>query len=222
MSAADRVTATRRRTGGAAVIAFPLVLAVSDLVAPSFSHGTQLVTAVAAHPGRTWALAGLRLVAAALFLAAIAAVASQVRSRGSRIANTAIVLGALGALGQAQDAAYQLFVLNLRHEDTHAAGALLTRLDTLAAPLELPLLLAFAIALVLVVAAAWRARVAPVWTFAAACGAFLAHFAPGAVASRIADLLLIAAYAYLGRRLLATTKANAGTPDWSAPAPSVA
>lgn len=224
MSLSAHATATRRRAGGAAVIAFPVVLAASDLVAPSFDHGTQLVIAVAAHPARTWALAGLRLAAAALFLAAVASVAAQVRGRGSRVAITAVVLGTLGALGQAQDAAYQLFVLNLRHEDPQAAGALLTRLDSLAAPLELPLLLAFAVALVLVVVAAWRGGIAPTWALAAACGAFLAHLAPGVGASRVADLLLGVAYLWLGWRLLnARTDTTAPTDsDRPAAAPSAA
>jgi hypothetical protein len=197
----NSVTRFRRRTGVAAVIAFPVVLALSDLVAPSFQHGEALATAVAAHPGRTWALASLRLAAAALFVLVLFTMLLHVRERGGRLAHVAAALGLLGALGQAQDSAYQLFVLSLRHEAPAVAGAQLDRLDRLAAPLELPLLLAFALALVLVVGAARRAGLVPLWALLAAAAAFVVHVALGASGAAVADLLLIAAYAELGRRL---------------------
>lgn len=203
----ETVASMRRRAGAAAVVAFPLALAASDLVAPSFDHGRALAAAVAAHPGQTWALAGLRMVAAALFIAAIAAVVANARQRGSAVAHVAAVFGVLGALGQSQDAAYQLFVLSLRHQGPAAAGGILTRLDTLAAPLELPLLLAFAVSLVLLAAAAWRSNAASTWSFVVAIAALLAHFAPGPIASLAADLLLIVCYAHIGYRLWT---ANAG------------
>ena len=86
-------------------------------------------------------------------------------------------------------------MLSLRDHPAAQAGVLLTRLDALAAPLELPLLLAFALALPLLLVAAHRAGAAPVWAVALAVAAFVAHFAPGPIASRGADLLLLAAFA---------------------------
>jgi hypothetical protein len=176
MHTTTNVTRFRRGTGVAAVIAFPVVLALSDLVAPSFQHGEALATAVAAHPGRTWALASLRLAAAALFVLVLFTMLVHVRERGSRLAHVAAALGLFGALGQAQDSASQLFVLSLRHE-------------------------AFALALVLVVGAARRAGLIPLWALLAAAAAFVVHVALGASGAAVADLLLIAAYAELGRRL---------------------
>lgn len=181
----------------AAFVGFPVALAAADLAAPSFAHGRELAAAVAAHPARTWLFVSLRLADAALLLAAAAVVWLIARHRpGRRIAaGLAVALAVLGALGQAQDGAYQLFVLSLRDHSAAAAGGILTRLDSLAAPLELPLLLAFALALPLLLVAAYRAGAAPVWAIAAAIAAFLAHFVPGPVPSRLADVLLIVAFA---------------------------
>ena len=163
----------------AALVGFPVALAAADLVAPSFAHGGALAAAIAAHPTRTWLFVGLRLADAALLLAAAGVVWLLARqsARGRVAAGFAAALALLGALGQAQDGAYQLFVLSLRDHSADQAGAILTRLDTLAAPLELPLLLAFALALPLLPVAA-----------------FAAHFAPGPIPSHVADLLLIGAF----------------------------
>jgi hypothetical protein len=188
--------ATARPAAVAALVAFPVVLAAADLAAPSFAHGRDLAVAVAGHPARTWLLVGLRLADAVLLLAAAAVIwlATRHVARGRTLGAVSVVLAILGALGQAQDAAYQLFVLSLRDHPADQAGAILTRLDALAAPLELPLLLAFALALPLLLLAAHRAGSAPIWAVVAAALAFVLHFAPGPVPSRGADLLLIAAF----------------------------
>lgn len=180
----------------AAFVGFPVALTAADLVAPSFAHGADLAAAVAAHPVRTWLLAGLRLADAALLLGVALAVWLVARrsGRGGTLAAVAAVLATLGALGQAQDAAYQLMVLSLRDRPAADAGAILTRLDRLAAPLELPLLLAFALALPLLAGALRRAGAVPRWPVIAAAGAFVLHFAPGMLFSRAADALLIAAF----------------------------
>lgn len=206
----------------AALAGFPLVLAAGDLVAPSFAHGAALATAVAAQPGRTWAFVVLRFAGAVLLLGAALVVWLTARrgGRGRTLAAVAAVLATLGALGQAQDSAYQLFALGLGDRPAGEAGAILTRLDRLAAPLELPLLLAFALALPLLVAAAHRAGAAPVWSVVAAVAAFLLHFAPGAIASRAADLLLVAAFVAVAVALVSGRR-SAGRPVGEAAAPTV-
>jgi hypothetical protein len=191
----DQPAATRP-AAVAALVGFPVALAAADLAAPSFAHGRDLATAVATHPGRTWLFVGLRLADAALLLAAAGVIwlVARNRQRGRIVAGVAGVLAIIGALGQAQDGAYQLFVLSLGDHPADQAGTILTRLDALAAPLELPLLLAFGLALPLLLVAAHRAGTAPIWAVAAAVGAFMAHFVPGLFASRVADLLLIGAF----------------------------
>lgn len=201
----------------AAFVGFPVALAAADLVAPSFAHGSALAAAVAAHPSRTWLFVGLRLAVAFLMLAAAGVVwlIARERRRGRVVAGVAAVLAVLGALGQAQDAAYQLFVLSLRDRSAAEAGGMLTRLDTLAAPLELPLLLAFALSLPLLLVAAYRAGAARIWAVGAAVAAFLVHFAPGAVPSRAADLLLLVAF--VGATVTAgTATAVSGAPATAA------
>ena len=206
----------------AALVGFPVALTAADLAAPSFAHGTGLAAAVAAHPARTWLLVGLRLADAVLFLAAAAVIwlTARHRERGRVLAGVATALAVLGALGQAQDGAYQLFVLSLRDHPAGQAGAILTRLDALAAPLELPLLLAFALALPLLLLAAYRAGAAPIWAVAAAGAAFLLHFAPGLIPSRAADLLLIAAF--IGAAVTTSSRARrTGQPLPLSPQPTI-
>lgn len=193
-----------RRTVGLAALAmvFPAAL-LQGLVVPFITRDPATkIAAVAEHPGATWVAALLQLVTALLVVLGVPALVLAVRGRGAGLANAGYLLALLGSFAFAHDSAYDLFLLAMRDDDRRTMTELVRRLDALAAPVELPLMLAFAVSLLLLAGAVWRAGVVRAWTFGLVAAAFLLQMAPPFPGQPVAvNVCAAAGFAVIAARL---------------------
>jgi heme/copper-type cytochrome/quinol oxidase subunit 3 len=216
-------TRLRRYTSGAALILFPVLLAVQAWVDPaSGGTGDVMTRAAAAHRGALTASALLLLVSGVLMAPAAAAILHQARDRGAALANVGAVLAVLGGFGHAAIAMYYLLSLPLQGGDPEEMVAYIDRLNSTAAigAVVFPLTLCFALGVVLLVWAAWRAGALPIWAPVAVTVAVLAEelLPTDIVAVETAIIVVMTGvYGFLGLRVLRSTDAA-----WSGVTPAPA
>jgi hypothetical protein len=163
----------RRRVAGVALIGATLTLLASEIVGPhGASSNAELLDQVAGDKSG-WVVATLlMLVSTILFVPAVMGVLHLVRDRAPVIGHVAGAVGILGALGHMAYVCYALFVAELA--DGGSRSQMVTVLDDLdsgLAAVVMPLIMSFAIAVLLMSIALYRARVAPRWVMLATIAA---------------------------------------------------
>jgi hypothetical protein len=206
----------RRYTIGAALILFPALLVAQVPLDPGGGDtGEAVYTAAAQHRTALSVSAVLLLISAVLMAPAVAGILHQARDRGAALANVAAVLAALGAFGHAALAMYTLFTLPLAGGDRAQMAAYAERID--ATPVinavVFPLILCFALAVLTMAWAAWRAGLVGLWAPAVVTILVLAHLLlPEStfVVDLVSMVGLTVVFGYLGLRVLRMTDA-----EWS-------
>ncbi|MFI5914406.1 hypothetical protein [Dactylosporangium sp. NPDC051541] len=203
----------RRRTMGTALILFPALLLLEGPIDPA-PGGTGEVMFAAATQHRTAlaGCAGLLLVSGVLMVPAAAAVLHQARDRGSALGAAAAVLAVLGGFGHAAIAMFYLIAMPLAGGDRAEMVAYIERLNAspVLGAVVFPLILCFALALLAMVWAAWRAGLIGWWGPAVVTAAVVAHeVLPGPLPGvELAGMgALSAVFGLLGVRVLRMTDA---------------
>ena len=200
----------RQRVAGISLIGFGATLVAQDLVgARTPSEAAGQYAAVAAERGGTVASSLFLLVSSILLVPMVFGILHLVRERGVTLAHIGGGLAILGALGHVAVMTYQLALVEMtRVGDREAMIALIDRLSnsTTVGLVVFPMILAFALGLLLLSIALWRARVVQGWAavlvlVAVAIDIGAPDGAPTAV-SIAKQLLAFAAFAYVGLRVL--------------------
>jgi Domain of unknown function (DUF4386) len=205
--------AFRRRIGGVALIGTMVTLLASELFGPRGAGGnSELLTAVAADRTGFVVSTLLLLVSTILLIPAVMAVLHLVRDRAPVIGHVAGVFGMLGALGHMAVVCYGLFVAEMADGGSRSEMvSLLDRLDSGLAAVVVPLILSFALAVLLMGIALYRARVAPRWVMLAAIAAVVVELgAPGGTlaAALVKQTLVVVAFGAVGVRVLRMSDAQ--------------
>jgi hypothetical protein len=208
-----RITKTerfRRRVAGISLIGFAVMIVAQDLVgARTPGDAAGQYAAVAADPGGT-IVSSVFLLASSIFLVpAVFGILHLVRERGVTLAHIGGGLAILGALGHVAVMTYQLTLVEMtRVGDREAMVPLIDRLSnsTTVGLIVFPMILAFALGLLILSIALWRARIMQGWAAALVLAAVVLDVAapdgaPAAV-STTKQLLAFAAFTYVGLRVL--------------------
>ena len=220
----------RRVVAGLCLIAAPLLFAAAEIATPQPSgSATAQLAAFAQH--RDQLLAGVLcgLASSMLFVPAVFGLLHRIRDRGVVYAHIAAAMITYGLItGAALGGINVMFwVMTKPGMNRGAMVSLLNGLEHGSAGLGAPVLAGhylFALGIVLLGIAVWRARLAPRW--AAILVALwpvsdIALSPAGDVASLLSDVIGIAGFAALGLRLLATpdTQWDTQPPAHPQPAP---
>jgi hypothetical protein len=210
----------RRRVAGISLIGFAAMILAQDLVgARTPSDAAGQYAAVAAERGGTIASSVFLLVSSILLIPAVFGILHLVRGRGVTLAHIGGALAILGALGHVAVMTYQLALVEMtRAGDREAMVTLIDRLSnsTTVGVIVFPMILAFALGLLILSLALWRARVVQGWAAALVFVAVAIDIgspdgAPSVV-SITKQLLAFAAFAYVGLRVLRMSDA-----EWQRP-----
>ncbi len=182
----------------AVVIAAPVLLLVSELVAPrepGDRSATEDLAFLVDHDSRLAASWILGLVVAGLLATAYVLVVSRIRGRGAVVGRVAGVLGVAGAVGLAGHYSISLAMLDLAHAG--APAALVADLEdaTSAFLTVLPVIVGANLGVVLLSVAVVRAGWAPRWVIAAGVLALVGDFSPTAYNTVLHAVLAIAVFA---------------------------
>jgi hypothetical protein len=163
----------RRRLAGFALIGATLTLLASEVLGPhGASSNAELLDQVAGDKNAFVASTLLMLVSTILFIPAVMGVLHLVRDRAPVIGHIAGAVGILGALGHMAYVCYALFVAELADAGSSPQMvAVLDDLDHGLAVVVVPLIMSFAIGVLLMGIALYRARVAPRWVMLATIAA---------------------------------------------------
>jgi hypothetical protein len=173
-------SALRRRAGAVSLVGMFTALILSSLTDPlgaKHDNAADLRDA-AGHLGALQASSMLELLAAMFAIGAIAAFLGVVRQRGAGLANGGAVIGIPGCVGMALIGAHGLFLDALVRSHASNSLQILDQLQTAAGPVQI-LFFAMPVAVVLLIAAAVRARIAPMAVFVLAVAFFVADSIPG-------------------------------------------
>jgi hypothetical protein len=200
----------RRRLAGVALIGTTVTLLASELFGPrGTGDNAELLDAVAADQTGYVVSTLLVLVSTILLIPAVMGVLHLVRDRAPVIGHVAGAFGILGALGHAVVVCYGLFVAEMADGGSRSEMvSLLDRLDGGLAAVVFPLILSFALAILLMGIALYRARVAPRWVMLAAIAAVVVELgAPGGTlaAALIKQALVVVAFGAVGVGVLRMT-----------------
>jgi len=195
-------------------LVFP-VFTVKMLVVPLTTRiAADKVAFAADHPGLLWLNAILQLAVALLLVAGLLAPLTVVRERGTTLVRWGIALAALGSMSFAHDSAYSLFLLSTRDGNPAQMTHLVQRLDSVAAPIELPLLICFAVSLLVLGAGALRAHLLPRWAYVLVVVAFLLQVAaPFPFAGVLQNVVAAVAFGVLASRLIPASRRGAPARD---------
>lgn len=160
-----RFTPVQQTSAVALGLVFPTFVLKMLVVPLTTRDPAAKVDFAAAHAGLLQLNVALELLVALLLLTGLVAPLSLVRARGVGLVRAGCVFALLGSMSFAHDAAYSLFLLATRGGDASQMTQLVRRLDAVAAPLELPLLICFAISLLLLAGGSRRAGLLPSWAF---------------------------------------------------------
>lgn len=205
------ITSLQRASALALGLVFP-VFTVKMLMVPLTTRiAADKVAFAGDHPGLLWLNAILQLATALLLIAGLFAPLTAVRERGATLVCWGVGLAGLGSMSFAQDSAYSLFLLSTRHGNPGQMTELVQRLDSVAAPIELPLLLCFAVSLLVLGGGALRAHLLPRWAYGLIVVAFLLQLAPPVRFGGVLQNLVAAiAFGVLASRLVSASRL--GTP----------
>lgn len=171
-----------RRAAAAVVVAGPLLVLLSELLAPREPDGRSPAESAAlllSNDGRFAASWSVGLAAAAFLSAGYVVAAGRVRGRGAAVARVAGVLGVLGATGLAGHMAVSLAGRDILLGDPGAVGAADAVFNGLSAVTTvLPVVLGLNLAVLLLAVAAFRARWAGWWIVGLGALALVADFSP--------------------------------------------
>ena len=213
----------RRYTSGAALILFPALLVPEAVIDPTGNgSGEDMFTAATEHGGPLVASAVLLLVSGVLMAPAAAGVLHQARDRGAGLANVGAVFAALGGFGHAGIAFFYILGSELAGGDRGEMVAYIDRLN--ASPVlgfvAFPLIVCFALGVLILPWAAWRAGAVHWWAPAVGTVAVLVEeglpFRSDTVTIVILGAVTVV-FGYIGLRVLRMTDA-----EWDgvrAPAP---
>ena len=197
----------RRRLAGLALIGAFATLLISELVGPRGTDtNLELLDAVAADRAGYLASALLVLASTVLFIPAVLGILGLVRERARVIGHLGVGFGFLGALGHTAFVTYALFVAELADAGPRAQmAALLDDLDSGLAGIVMPFIMSFALSLLLMGIALYRARAVPRWVLLVVTAAVVIELAAptGTLAAAVLKQgLVTVGFGYLGVRLL--------------------
>ncbi|HUZ28668.1 MAG TPA: hypothetical protein VMU90_05470 [Solirubrobacteraceae bacterium] len=209
----DQTATVRRRVGAASIVAFFVALLGSAIVEPTDSHtnADQLKAAIA-HPGAMQGAAWLNIAAGILAPLAVLTLMHVVRGRGRRLAHIGGALGIIGAPGMTLIGIHQMFIVALAQKANGNAAAVVNRLDHLA-PAVMILVWALPVAFVVLAGAIVRARLASPVLLVAAVVFFLLDSVPLPAAEVIQQILGLATFGWIARRILAISDEQWTDPD---------
>jgi len=207
----------RRYTAAGSLVAFPALLVVQAPLDPaSGGTGEVMFTAATNHAGALLASAGLLMLSGMLMVPAVWGLAHQARDRGGALANLAAVFGVLGGFGHFAIGMFYLFALGLPGGDRDHMVAYIERLNASPAlgAIAFPLILCFALGVLAMAWAAWRAGLIGWWGPIAVTAAVVLHeVVPSSIAwIDIAGLsVLTVVFGYLGVRTARLTDSEWGS-----------
>lgn len=151
------------------------LVAAGAVVAPSNSgRSDELYRIATEDAGRLAAEAVLMMASSLLLVFGVIGAARLVRGRGRRLARAAALLGVMGALGHAAYATFALLLPPIVTSATGRAEAIET-LDAISTSsggaVVVPLILAYALSVLLLPIAMYRGRLVPLWVVGLAGGA---------------------------------------------------
>lgn len=211
----------RRWVAGISLIGFAVMLVAQDLVGPHTpDEAAGQYAVVAADRAGTVASSVFLLVSSILLVPAVFGILHLVRERGVTLGHIGGALAILGALGHVAVMTYQLALVEMTNAgDREAMVALIDRMDSspVVGAIVFPMILAFALGLLLLSLALWRARIVQGWAAALVIGAVAIDIgAPDGVPTTISiakQLLAFAAFAYVGLRVLRMSDTEWDRPD---------
>lgn len=200
----------RRWVAGISLIGFAVALVAQDLVGPRTpDDAAGTYAAVAADRGGMVATSVLLLVSSLFLVPAVWGILHVLRERGVTLGHIGGALAIVGALGHVAVITYQLALVEMtKTGDREAMVALIDRMDSspVVGVIVFPMILAFALGMLLLAIALWRARFVQGWgallvVAAVALDIGAPDGTPAAV-SIAKQLLAFAAFAYVGLRVL--------------------
>lgn len=197
----------RRYTSGVALALFPALLVVEAPIDPAGDGtGEEMYQAATEHGGALALCAALLFISGALMIPAVTAVLHLARDRGGALANVGATLGVLGGLGHIAIAMFYFFALALPGGDEAQMVSYVERVNGSAAgAVAFPLILCFAVGVLVLGWAAWRAGLIGVWgPVAVTVAVLVAEVLPaGMPALQIAaNTLATAVFGFLGLRVI--------------------
>jgi hypothetical protein len=201
----------RRHTMGAALILFPALLVVQATLDPGDGDTGEAAYAAASHHAESLTASAILLLISGILMApAVAGILHQARDRGAALANLAAVAAVLGGFGHAAIAMYTLFTLPLAGGDRAQMAAYVERIN--ASPVinavAFPLILCFALAVLTMAWAAWRAGLIGWWGPAVVTTLVLLHELlpdPPSAVDVVSMVILTVVFGNLGLRILRMT-----------------
>jgi len=203
-----------RRVTAISLAGSAALVALGGAIAPENSgEPDELYRMAIEDSGRLTAEAVLMVVSSVLLVFGVIGTARLVRGRGRHLARAAAVLGVMGALGHA---AYATFTLLLPPIVTSASGreAAIATLEEInssgGGAVVVPLILAYALSVLLLPIALYRGGLAPLWVVGLAAAAVaIEAFPSGAVdLSLVKYTLALAAMAAIAARILRLSDAE--------------
>jgi hypothetical protein len=211
----------RRTFSGVALIMFPALLVLDELIDPtSGGTGAVMYEAATEHRGALLGAAAAMIISGLVMIPAVVAIVRQTRDRGARLANFGGVFGVLGATGHVCIGLFYVISAALQGGDKAQMIAFIDRLnDSAALGLSvMPMLVGFSLGVLLLSWAAFRAGLIAIWGPVVATLAVLQHlilpsdFAGGHI-NTLGLVGLTAVFGYLGSRALTMSDhAWAGAP----------
>ncbi len=198
----------RRLTAGTALILFPALLVVQAPLDPTGQGGgAEMYAAATEHRSALVISAVLLIVSGVLMAPAAAGVLHQARDRGAALADAGAVLAVLGGFGHFGIAMFYLLGVSLAGGDRAEMVEYVDRLNSSAAVglIAFPLIMCFALAVLVLPWAAWRAGAIHWWVPAVTTVAVLVEeLSPfRSTASTVVVLTAVTvAYGALGVRVL--------------------
>jgi hypothetical protein len=212
---------THRMVTAAALAASAVLIGSGGLIAPpNDGQATGLYDAASSAPGRLTVEAVVLVISSILLVIAVIGAARVVRGRGRRLAWAAALFGVMGALGHVAYATFSLITIKIVDASPSREVALETldgiNSDAAIGLLVMPLIVAYALSVVLLPTAFYRRRLVPLWVVGLAGTAFaLEVVAPGDVlaASAAKYALAVAAATALAWRIVRLSDSEWRNPE---------
>ena len=161
---------------------------------------------LSAHVREVQVLGYVELLAALLFAGVVLAFAGHTRGRGRGVGNAGVVFGVLGVCGMALVAVHHWLLIAVSTVPTHEATRVLDKLDTVAGPAILPMMLSAPVALLLFAIAGRRAGFVPLPALLLTIAFFVGELVPGLPGGELVPLLLLlVAMAWIATELVRRT-----------------
>jgi hypothetical protein len=200
---------THRMVTAAALAGAAALIGIGGLIAPpNDGQAAGLYDAASSAPGRLTVEAVVITISSILLVVGVIGAARVVRGRGRRLAWAAALFGVMGALGHVAYATFSLITIKIVDASPSRAAALETldsiNSDAAIGLLVMPLIVAYALSVVLLPIAFYRRRLAPLWVVGLAGTAFVLEVvAPGDVpaAAAVKYALAVATAAALAWRI---------------------